>query len=406
MVTKFLLPVAIVVVVIELFLGGPAMSDDEPADLAGPAPVGSPASVDGLELAPRLIIDGLDAPTDIVGAPTDDRIFIVEKPGLIRILQDGELLPEPYLDLTRWVGSAGNEQGLLSLLFHPDYSSNGRVFVFLTDNSGTSQVIELRTSGDDPNRADPKTIRSVLTIPQFGQYHQSGSMIFGPDGYLWVSLGDGGGIGDPEGHGQDPGNIDASIVRIDVDGPLPYAIPADNPFADDPDGGLPEVWAYGLRNPWRITYDPVTRLLYIPDVGQEGAEELNVVPVDDSGYNFGWSVFEGTTCYQADNCLLPGQTLPVYQYLHNGNGCAIIGGRVYRGELMPEVTGHYFFSDFCLGWVRSVVVDQDEVLLVKDWTRRRADRLGTVTTIGTDRHGELYVGTMEGQVWRLELAEQ
>lgn len=364
-----------------------------------------PAPVDGLELAPRLIFEGLDAPTDIVGAPDDDRLFIVEKPGLIRILEDGELRAEPFLDLTRWVESSGNEQGLLSLLFHPDFARNGRVFVFLTDNSGTSQLIGLRVSEDDPNRADPRTIKSILTIPQFGQYHQSGSMIFGPDGYLWVSLGDGGGIGDPENHGQDPGNIDASIVRIDVDGAQPYSIPTDNPFVDDPGRGLKEVWAYGLRNPWRITYDAATRLLYVPDVGQEGAEELNVVAVDESGYNFGWSIFEGTSCYQAKTCQVPGQTLPVYQYLHNGNGCAIIGGRVYRGELMPEVTGHYFFSDFCLGWIRSVVVDRDEVLLVKDWTRRRADRLGTVTTIGSDRHGELYVGTMEGQVWRLELAD-
>lgn len=403
--TKFLVPVAILVLAIEVLLGGAPISDDGPVDLAGPSVVESPGPVDGLELAPRLIIDGLDEPTDVVGAPSDDRIFVVEKAGLIRILEDGELLTEPYLDLTRWVGSRGNEQGLLSLLFHPDYQSNGRVFIFLTDKTGTSQLIELKTMSDNPDHADPRTIRSVLTIPQVGQYHQSGSMFFGPDGYLWVSLGDGGGIGDPEQHGQDPGNIDASIVRIDVDGSSPYAIPADNPFVNDPGGGLPEVWAFGLRNPWRITYDPETRLLYIPDVGQEGAEELNVVPINRDGYNFGWSIFEGTTCYKADSCLLPDQTLPVYQYLHNGNGCAIIGGRVYRGELMPELVGHYFFSDFCLGWVRSVVVNQNEVLLVKDWTRSRAERLGTVTTIGSDRHGELYVATLEGQIWRLELAD-
>lgn len=165
------------------------------------------------------------------------------------------------------------------------------------------------------------------------------------------------------------------------------------------------MWAYGLRNPWRITFDDATGLIYIPDVGQEGFEELNVIPMTEGGHNFGWSISEGTGCYASDQCDLTGQTMPVYNYAHNGNGCAMIGGRIYRGEEMPRLQGHFFMADYCLGWIRSVVVDTTGTLSVRDWTRTRADRLGTVTTLGSDRHGELYVANLEGQIWKLELAD-
>ncbi len=397
---KFLALASLVVLVAEVAMVGPPTVDAP--DLEYPAgPFDMESNLDSVRLAPILVVTGLETPTDVVGSPVDDRLFVVEKAGRIVVVEEGEVLPEPMLDLSVWINSSGNEQGMLSLLLHPDFESNGRVFVFFTDLAGTSQLVEARVEADNPNRIAPGSLRSVLTIPQYGQYHQSGSMFFGPDGFLWLSLGDGGGIGDPEGRGQDFSNIDASILRIDVDAGRPYGIPSDNPVLGD--DARPEIWAYGLRNPWRISYDEATGLIYIPDVGQEGSEEVNIVRMDDGGHNFGWSVSEGTGCYQTEDCSFEGHTLPVYQYLHEGNGCAIVGGQVYRGELMPEVVGHYFFADFCLGWIRSIVADDSEVYVVRNWITQREDRLGNVTTIGSDRNGELYVATMDGEIWRLEL---
>lgn len=392
---------AIVVLILEMVMSGPPVVEDARApDVAEAPPV--PSSVEGLALAPVLVAEGLDSPTDVVGDPSSDRLFVVEKAGTVRIVDRGTILDTAFLDITRWVESKGNEQGMLSMRFHPQYEENGRVFFFFTDRTGTSQLVEGQVDFDMPDVVQPSSLRPVLTIPQYGQYHQSGSMFFGPDGYLWLSLGDGGGIGDPEGHGQDIENIDASIVRLDIDSARPYAIPDTNPFVGRV--GLDEVWAYGLRNPWRISYDAETGYLYVPDVGQEGSEELNVVPLGEGGHNFGWSVSEGSVCYEAEDCDMSGHTMPAYQYLHDGNGCAIVGGGVYRGSLMPELGGHYFFADFCLGWIRSVLLDDDDVWMVVDWTHDRDDRLGNVTTFGTDRHGELYVANLEGQVWRLELS--
>lgn len=397
---KFLVAASLIVLAAEIMVSGPAVVAAVPAPVAeGVDPV--PGSVDGLSLSPVLVTDDLDQPTDVVGAPDDDRLFVVEKAGRIEIVEDGIVRDQPFLDITRWVGSVGNEQGMLSLRFHPQYAENGRIFIFFTDTTGTSQLAEASVDATGET-VDLSSLRSIMSFPQFGQYHQSGSMMFGPDGYLWVSLGDGGGIGDPLGHGQDNTNIDASIIRIDVDNGDPYGVPDDNPFIGT--NARPEIWAYGLRNPWRISYDSTTGLVYIPDVGQEGSEEINVVPLGESGRNFGWAESEGTECYGDGVCYTSDHTLPVYRYLHDGNGCAIIGGEVYRGSLMPEVDGHFFFSDFCLGWVRSVVLDDSDVHLVVDWTTERDDRLGNVTTIGSDRHGELYVANLAGELWRLELS--
>lgn len=397
---KFLVAASLIVLAAEIMVSGPAVVAAVPAPVAeGVDPV--PGSVDGLSLSPVLVTDDLDQPTDVVGAPDDDRLFVVEKAGRIEIVEDGIVRDQPFLDITRWVGSVGNEQGMLSLRFHPQYAENGRIFIFFTDTTGTSQLAEASVDATGET-VDLSSLRSIMSFPQFGQYHQSGSMMFGPDGYLWVSLGDGGGIGDPLGHGQDNTNIDASIIRIDVDNGDPYGVPDDNPFIGT--NARPEIWAYGLRNPWRISYDSTTGLVYIPDVGQEGSEEINVVPLGESGRNFGWAESEGTECYGDGVCDTSDHTLPVYRYLHDGNGCAIIGGEVYRGSLMPEVDGHFFFSDFCLGWVRSVVLDDSDVHLVVDWTTERDDRLGNVTTIGSDRHGELYVANLAGELWRLELS--
>ena len=400
---KFLVAASLLVLASEALFSGPATVDASDVEYAH-GEVEVSADLAGVQLSPQLVASGLETPTDIVGSPTDDRLFIVEKAGRIRVVEDGVVLPDPMIDLSAWIKSDGNEQGMLSLRLHPEFEQNGRLFIFFTDLDGTSQLVEARADQNDPNRIALGSLQLIMTIPQYGQYHQSGSMFFAPDGLLWISLGDGGGIGDPEGHGQDFSNIDASILRIDVDSSWPYGVPDDNPEFGP--GARPEIWAYGLRNPWRISFDSVTGLLFIPDVGQEGSEEVNVVRIDEGGHNFGWSVSEGTGCYETENCSLEGQTLPVYQYLHEGNGCAIVGGQVYRGQLMPEVRGHYFFADFCLGWIRSIVADESEVYLVKDWTTRRDDRLGNVTTIGADRNGELYVANMDGEIWHLELADK
>jgi glucose/arabinose dehydrogenase len=397
---KFLAALAVAMLIFEVASAGPTITESSPDALPAPGQV-IVGSHEGLALRPRLIAQGLDSPVDVIGDPTSDRLFVVEKQGKIRVVENGEVAPEPFMDISKLVLSTGNEQGLLSMRFHPDFATNGRFFVFFTDLSGTSQLMEAWADPNAPDFADRSTLRSILTIPQFGQYHQSGSMFFGPDGFLWLSIGDGGGIGDPEKQGQNKESLQATVVRIDVDRGEHYAVPSDNPFVSG--GGRPEIWAYGVRNPWRISYDAITGLLYIPDVGQEGAEELNVIPIRESGHNFGWSVSEGNGCYDADTCDMSGQTLPVYEYLHNGNGCAMVGGGVYRGELMKPLRGHYFFADYCLGWIRSVVLDDNEVFEVVDWTLRREDRLGNVTTIGTDRHGELYVTNLDGELWRLEL---
>ncbi len=397
---KFLIAASLVVLLLEVTTAGPAVVPAVQAPVSeGRDPV--PTSVEGLALSPVLVSDDLDQPTDVVGAPGDDRLFVVEKAGRIQIVEDGIVGDRPFLDIARWVGSVGNEQGMLSLRFHPDFAENGQVFIFFTDTRGRSQLAGA-TVDDTGNTVDLSSLRSIMSFPQFGQYHQSGSMMFGPDGYLWVSLGDGGGIGDPLGHGQDINNIDATIIRIDVDNGDPYAVPDDNPFVGT--DALPEIWAYGLRNPWRISYDATTGYVYIPDVGQEGSEEINVVSLGAGGRNFGWAVSEGSVCYEAEECDMAGHTLPVYQYLHEGNGCAIIGGEVYRGNLMPELDGHFFLADFCLGWIRSVVLDDTDVHLVVDWITDPENRLGNVTTIGSDRHGELYVANLAGELWRLELA--
>jgi glucose/arabinose dehydrogenase len=398
---KFLFPAALFVLVVEMMVTGPGISDAETQELPPPAQVDVDAA-EGWLLEPRLMAEGLNAPVDVVGDPLSDRLFVAEKAGKVRIVEIGSPIKPKFIDITDWVLSVGNEQGLLSFRFHPDFPDNGRVFLFFTDLAGTSQLVEARVDPDNRDRVIPGSFKRVLSIPQYGQYHQSGSMFFGPDGYLWVSIGDGGGIGDPEEQGQNPRTVEATIIRIDVDKGDPYSVPADNPFVGDP-SGRDEVWAYGLRNPWRITADKATGLIYIPDVGQEGSEELNVVPLREGGHNFGWSVSEGTACYDAEDCVMTGQTMPVYQYLHNGNGCAMVGGQVYRGNLMAPLRGHYFLADYCLGWIRSVALDADEVYQVVDWTRSREDRLGNVTTIGSDRHGELYVTNLAGEIWRLEI---
>ncbi|MFZ0627548.1 MAG: PQQ-dependent sugar dehydrogenase [Acidimicrobiia bacterium] len=392
--------VGMLVLLVELFSNGPSIS-------AAPVTVPPVESSTVMESDPlvgleaTLVASGFDPLTDVVGSPVDDRLFVVEKQGRIMVVDHGATLPQPFLDITDWTYSAGNEQGLLTLLFHPDFAHNRRFFVFFTDRDADSRLVEMKVMASDPNRVDPASVRDILEVPQHLQYHQSGSMVFGPDGMLWLSIGDGGGEGDPELNGQNPTNLYATVLRIDVDHGDPYSIPQDNPFVDSPNGERPEIWAYGVRNPWRITIDPQTGYLVIPDVGQEGSEEVDLAKLDDGGRNFGWSTMEGTSCFRDESCDPTGITPPIFEYLHNGYGCAIVGGPVYRGAAIPELDGQYFYADYCIGWVRSLKLEDGQVVQRRDW-EEDLQRKGNVSTIGTDRNGEMYIVNLGGEVWRID----
>jgi glucose/arabinose dehydrogenase len=332
------------------------------------------------------VVSSLERPVDLqhVGDGSG-RLFIIEKVGHIRILQDGQLLDFPFLNITDRVGGSGNEQGLLGLAFHPNYAVNGLFFVNYTDNNGDTVISRFRVTGD-PNVADPTGEVVLLRVSQPFGNHNGGVLAFGPDGYLYAGLGDGGSAGDPQGNGQKLDTFLGKILRLDVDSAEPFAIPADNPFGN-------EIWAYGLRNPWRMSFDSLTGDLYIGDVGQNQWEEIDFVPAGTpGGINFGWNILEGTHPYgggQQDG-LVP----PVTEYSHS-QGCSVTGGYVYRGA-MPEWNGIYLYGDYCTGTVwgllRSDEGWQNQVLF---------DAGGSITSFGQDESGEVYIILDGGQILRL-----
>ena len=356
-----------------------------------PPPRPQPSQV---RLQLQKVAGGLTQPLFLDAPQGDSRLFIVEQPGRIKVVSGGSLLPVPFLDIADLVGTGG-ERGLLGLAFHPQYAVNGRFYVNYTDTSGDTQVAEYR-AGTDPNKADRASGRVILTVDQPASNHNGGMLAFGPDGYLYVALGDGGGGGDQFGHGQRSGTLLGSLLRIDVGSGDQYGIPADNPFVAG--GGAPEVWVYGLRNPWRFSFDD--QRLYIADVGQGKWEEIDVLTTGDGGANLGWSIMEGTHCYNpSSGCNRTGLTLPALEYGH-GEGCSVTGGYVYRGNALPELNGHYFYGDFCSGWVRSFRYTGGGVADPWDWTTN----LGTIaslTSFGTDGQGELYVVSGRGDVYRI-----
>lgn len=339
----------------------------------------------------ELVIDRITGGTTDLQAPADDdRLFLTTRDGLIRIIDNGAFRPEPFLDLTAEVLTAGgSERGLLGLAFHPDYAANRRFYVFYSDLDGHSQVYEYRTDPEDPNRADPSTARQIITFEQrpTSPTHKGGQLQFGADGYLYAAVGDGGGQGDPFGHGQNPHTELGTIVRIDVDRGDPYAIPADNPFADG-EGGLPEVWAYGLRNPWRFSFDGPH--VYIADVGHITREEVNVADASVGGINYGWSFMEGRGCHPSTPACDPaGLFIPQVDYPRE-DGVSVIGGYVYRGAAIPELAGRYFYADFSGGWIRTFLYEDGEVTEHYDWSRS-VELTRYVWSFGQDGHGELYV---------------
>jgi glucose/arabinose dehydrogenase len=359
---------------------------------------GDPGNGSGLSLAAELVVSGVPDPVDLRSPPGDERLFVVEQGGRIRIVRDGALLDEPFLDLGGLVSTGGSEQGLLSMAFHPGYASNGWFFVNYTDVGGDTRVVRYTVS-TDPDQADPSSGSLVLQVQQPFGNHNGGHILFGPDGMLYVAMGDGGDGGDPEGNGQNPATLHGALLRLDVDGGEPYGIPADNPFVGDLDA-RDEIWAWGLRNPWRISFDPPTGMLYVADVGQDRWEEVNAVPASQPGLNYGWNVMEGPECFATDPCDTTGLVLPVLSYRIGAEGCAIIGGGVYRGSGIPDLVGHYFYSDFCGGWLRSFRLDGGEAVDEEEWP---VGDLGRILSMGVDSAGELYLLSLAqgGSVFRL-----
>ncbi len=358
-------------------------------ELALPAP----------SLAAVRVASGLSQPVYLTAPAGDSRLFVVEQTGRIRIIQDGEVLEQPFLNLSGRI-SSGGERGLLSMAFHPNYATNGFFYVNFTGSDGATEIERFSVSDSNPNQANASSAYRILRVAQPESNHNGGLITFGPDGMLYIGMGDGGGGGDPYGNGQNLETLHGAMLRIDVDGGAPYAIPAGNPFVGTA-GARPEIWAYGLRNPWRFSFDSTAGLLYIGDVGQSLREEINIVSASQAGVNYGWNTMEGTTCYSPrTGCDQMGLTLPVYEY-PTSDGCAVTGGYVYRGSAMPELRGTYIYADYCSGQVSSFRYTDGTISEHTDWN---LGSVGLIASFGEDAAGELYIIDRGGSVYRLERA--
>ncbi len=368
-------------------------------------------TVTGTAITSVRVASGLYKPLHVTAPRIDPhRVFVVEQGGTIRILKHGVLQPHAFLDIGSKIACCG-ERGLLSLAFHPDYEHNGRFFVYYTAPGGDVTIARYTVSAN-PDLADAASETILLTIAHRDHdNHNGGQLAFGPDGYLYAAIGDGGGAGDPLENGQNLATMLGKQLRIDVDVDTPpyRAVPPGNPFAgaDDP---YNLIWAYGLRNPWRFSFDRGTGDLYIGDVGQGTMEEVDVQPAGTGGSNYGWDIFEGRTCFEPDRlpqCPDPptGYTMPVLQYDHS-EGCSVIGGFVYRGCSMPDLHGTYFYSDYCSAFIRTFTgVSGGDAPALAD---RPADvhppgdlSISSVTSFGEDARGELYVVDQGGEVFKI-----
>ncbi len=349
-------------------------------------------------IALQPVVGGLDHPVLVTNAG-DARLFVAEQTGRIRIVNGGSLLATPFLDVSGKI-SSGSERGLLGLAFHPAYATNGRFFVYYTRSDGDIQVSEFQRSAGNANLADAGSERPILRI-EHSTYsnHNGGMLAFGPDGYLYIGTGDGGGAGDPLGSGQNINSRLGKLLRLDIDTANPsiaYDVPPTNPFVGTAGDDL--VWSYGLRNPWRFSFDRVTDDLWIGDVGQGSWEEVDLARSAAGrgrGLNFGWNVLEGDHCYNATTCVRTGKTAPVAEYPHGTGDCSITGGFVYRGSVSPLLVGRYLFGDYCSGRIWSLVASgpspQSEVLLT--------DTSLQISSFGEDAAGEVYVVALGGTIY-------
>jgi glucose/arabinose dehydrogenase len=342
---------------------------------------------------------GLDNPVFLTAPLGDSRRFIVERAGRIRVQQDGEVLPQAFLDIGARVGTAG-EGGMLSLAFDPHYASNGYFYVFYT-NPQQDIVVERFHAPDGSTRAEMDSGLVILRIPHVvDNRHYGGQLAFGADAYLYVSTGDGDGLTSPAGLARDLGNLLGKILRIDVShasAGKPYAIPSSNPYAGET-GKRGEIWAAGLRNPWRFSFDG--KQLYIADVGQSQREELDIADTSVGGQDYGWDAMEGSACVK-DGCDRKGITLPAFEYAHGPQPdgvCAIVGGYVYRGSAMPELAGRYFYSDYCAGFLNSLSALEGKVMEQRGWA---VPAIGHVVSFGEDGKGELYLISEKGSIYKI-----
>jgi hypothetical protein len=350
-----------------------------------------------VNLRTQQIAEGLANPVYLTAPNGDPRLFVVEQPGRIRIVKNGALLATPFLDITARVISGG-ERGLLSLAFDPAYPSNGRFYVYYTGAQGDI-FVDRFTVSSNPDVANTASEQVITIQHRNNSNHNGGLLLFGPDGMLYLGTGDGGGAGDVPNNAQNVDVLLGKILRLNV-ATLPYTIPGDNPFASQ--AGADEIWAYGLRNPWRFAFDVppggAPPQLYIADVGQGAREEVNVADASAAGRNYGWRTMEGTRCFNpSSGCNSAGLTLPIVEYDHS-QGCSITGGFVYRGAAIPEIRGHYFYSDYCAGWLRSFRLSGGAAVDQRDWA---LTSIGNVTSFGVDGAGELYVLSTNGRVYRV-----
>ncbi|HVL54424.1 MAG TPA: PQQ-dependent sugar dehydrogenase [Vitreimonas sp.] len=386
---------------------GPSPGRSVPATPTGPASPPAPTSTASGEprpFDPAAVTITLEPVVEIPGAPLaiaapDDgsgRLYVAERGGRIWTVGEGQRGDQPFLDIATRV-TAGGEQGLLGLAFHPDFPEDPRLFIYYTDRNQDNVVAERRIDPADPERADGEYEREILRMDDFAPNHNGGALAFGPDGYLYIATGDGGGAGDPQQTGQRLDTLLGKILRIGVapsDTPGDYQRPPDNPFTAE--GGLPEIWHTGLRNPWRFSFDRETDDLWIGDVGQNRWEEINVDRGGAGGLNFGWSIMEGRECFREEGCDPAGLTAPVTVYPHD-LGCSVTGGFVYRGQQWPALVNGYLFADYCSGRVWALDASSDEVgepLVV-------AETNHAISSFGEDAGGELYATDLQGRLLRV-----
>jgi glucose/arabinose dehydrogenase len=363
----------------------------------------SPAAATTPTIALSLVTSGLSNPVLAIG-PNDGtgRLFIVEQPGRIRIVKGGSLLPTPFLDISSLV-STGGEQGLLGLAFHPQFATNHQIYVNYTDRTGATNIRSYKVSTANPDLVDPTSAKAILTIKQPYSNHNGGNLAFGPDGFLYIGMGDGGSGGDPGNRAQNTGQLLGKMLRIDVNhtsGKKLYANPATNPYVGI--AGADEVWQIGLRNPWRFSFDSLTGALWIGDVGQSGYEEVDVAPQTSTGpgrgINWGWRQMEGFHCYNpATGCVTAGKSLPLLEYTHVNGRCAITGGYVYRGSAIPSLAGTYLYADYCTGEIWGVSATATSPAT----STLLLDTPLYVSSFGQDAAGELYVVDLGGSVYKV-----
>jgi len=347
-----------------------------------------------------LFADGFSNPVEMQNVG-DDRLFIVEKRGVIEILQlDGTTNPNAFLDIQSIVLTPGgnyDERGLLGLAFHPDYINNGYFYVNYIDNFGNTQISRFSVSTSDPSIADPDSEFQILEVEQPYINHNGGCLRFGPEGYLYIGLGDGGSAGDPENRSQNLQTLLGKMLRIDIDnteGSTNYAVPSNNPFVGDPNA-LDEIWSYGLRNPWRFSFDSETDELWIGDVGQGSIEEIDRAAAGVSGQNYGWRCYEGNQEYNTSGCPMEFDlTFPVAEYSHSGGNCSITGGYVYRGEIYENFLGIYFYADFCSGEIGTIDQSNNQI--------NHGPFNGSWVSFGEDKNKELYIIDNFGSIYKIE----